>query len=327
MKRLESRLTKLGKNLIEGDAYLPEWTDRSLWVLRDDELGGFWGTKFRKYASITKFCHENNISHIITTGGVNSNNLAAAAVLCAEAGLTVTAFAVQDHDDATGPRTGNRMLIRLALPPENLIIVARSEKDSISERMRCFAAELTAKGESSLILDEGGGCEAAVAGCLTLAEDILRPRIEWPDHIPPAHIFMDSGTALSAGSLAAGLLMRGAHKSTKLHIVQMAGFEEQVQKAFQSWITPVTKITWDDVVPFVRVYRPLKPRSYGATNAQLFEFIRHMARRHGILVDPVYSAKLFMRAFDLITGQNCRGRILLVHTGGISGMMGYDLAT
>ena len=105
----------------------------------------------------------------------------------------------------------------------------------------------------------------------------------------------------------------------------MAGFEEQVQSAFQSWITPVTNVTWDDVSSFVRVYRPLKPRSYGATDAQLFEFIRHMARRCGILVDPVYSAKLFMRAFDLIAGQNCKGRILLVHTGGVSGMMGYDL--
>jgi 1-aminocyclopropane-1-carboxylate deaminase len=324
MKRLESRLSHLRKDPTLDDAYLPDLADRSLWVLRDDELGGFWGTKFRKYASVTKFCHENKISHIIATGGVNSNNLAAAAVLCAEAGIVLTAFAVQDHDDA-GPRSGNRMLIRLALPPENLVIVPRNEKEFIAERMRCFAAELTAKGESSLILEEGGGCGAAVAGCLTLADDILRPRPEWPDRAPPAHIFIDSGTALSAGCLAAGLLLRGANRTTKLHIVQMAGFEEQVQQAFQSWITPETKVTWDDVAHFVRVYRPLKPRSYGATNAQLFEFIRHMARRHGILVDPVYSAKLFMRAFDLISGQNCKGRILLVHTGGISGMMGYDL--
>jgi 1-aminocyclopropane-1-carboxylate deaminase len=325
--KLESRLTKLSPEPGNDDPYLPNLSARELWVLRDDELGGFWGTKFRKYASIIRHCKEHNITHLITTGGVNSNNIAAAAILCTEAKLHLSVFAVLDHDDGTGPLTGNRMLIRVALSPESLMIVPRAEKNTISERMRQVAADLTARGISSLILDEGGGCEAAVPGCLTLAEDILRPRAEWPDQAPPSHIFIDSGTALSAASLAAGLLKRGADKSTKLHIVQMAGFEEQVQLAFTTWVTPVTGAAWADVSHFVRVYRPLKPRSYGATNAQIFEFIRYMARRHGILVDPVYSAKLFMRAFDLIDGQNCRGRVLLVHTGGISGMMGYNLAT
>ena len=324
MLNLSTRLTKL--NPKPGDVHLSGITDRELWVLRDDELGGFWGTKFRKYAAITKYCRDHQISDVIATGGINSNNLAAAAILCAEAGVRVTAFAVQDHEESPTPATGNRMLLRTALPPERLILVPRDQKSKLSILMQNHANGLAAHGLNSLIIEEGGGCLAAVPGCLTLADEVLRKRAEWPDQRLPSHIFIDSGTALSAACLAAGLQKAGAGESTKLHIVQMAGFDEQVHKAFEDWVAPSTGVTWNDVAHFVRVYRPLSPRSYGATSAELFEFIRYMARYHGILTDPVYSSKLFMRAFDLIQGQNCKGRILLIHTGGISGMMGYDIA-
>jgi 1-aminocyclopropane-1-carboxylate deaminase len=322
---LSARVTLITPRNNVKNHYLPDFDDREIWVLRDDELRGFWGTKARKYAAITRHCLANNIKHIIATGGINSNNLAAAAILCAEAGIELTAFAVEDHSD--GNYAGNRMLIRLALPPERLVLVPRTEKPKIPALMQAVADKLKADGSPSLVLQEGGGCAEAVDGCLTLADEIMRPRSEWADQKPPSHVFIDSGTALSAASLAAGMLKKGLDKTTKLHIIQMAGFEEQVDAAFREWVTPVTGVTWADVSHFTRVYRPLSPRSYGATSEALFEFIRYMAREHGILSDPVYSGKLFMRAFDLIKGQNCRGRIVLIHTGGVTGLMGYSQIT
>lgn len=317
MLKLESRLTKLSI----ADFLSSE--NREVWVLRDDELGGFWGTKFRKYAAITEYCLNNGISRIIATGGINSNNLAAAAALCKEKGLAVTAFAVEDHNDPDAIPTGNRFILKLLMDPSDLRIIGRSHKSNIPSMMENLAREWEAAGIKSLILQEGGGCVAAVKGCLTLAEDIVRERPEWPTGTYPDHIFMDSGTALSVASLAAGLFKNEQLNSVKIHVIQMAGFEEQLIEAFTNWVTPVTGVTWTDVKDRVRVYRPLSPRSYGATSEELFSFIRKMARNYGLLLDPVYSGKLFMRAFDLIEGQNCRGNILLVHTGGLSGLMGF----
>jgi 1-aminocyclopropane-1-carboxylate deaminase len=321
---LQSRVTPLRSLETCG---IPPSADRHIWVLRDDELGGFWGTKHRKFQSIIHNCLEENISQIICTGGINSNSIAAAAILCREAGLGVTAFAVDDHsDDSQAPR-GNRLIIRTAIAPDRLFIVPRDERQSIPERMRERAREYELSGTKSLILEEGGGCQEAVKGGLTIANEIMRTRAEWPDGDTPAHVFIDSGTGLSAACLAAGLFVTKATeaRSIKLHVIQMAGFDEQIQHAFRSWVTPVTGVTWDNVSSSVRVYRPLSPRSYGATSVELFDFIRYMAREHGILTDPVYSAKLFARAFDLIKGQNLKGRILIVHTGGISGLLGYSL--
>jgi 1-aminocyclopropane-1-carboxylate deaminase/D-cysteine desulfhydrase-like pyridoxal-dependent ACC family enzyme len=320
---LQARLTQLQSSEPLG---ISNSSERNIWILRDDELGGFWGTKCRKFYSIIEYCLAEDVTHIICTGGINSNSIAAAAVLCREAGIVVTAFAVDDHsDDSQAPR-GNRLIIRTAIPPERLIIVPRNEKQSITERMQAAARNYELNGSKVLILEEGGGCQEAVKGGLTLADDVLRPRPEWSDGDAPAHIFIDSGTGLSAACLAAGLsaAKTTAANAIKLHVIQMAGFDEQIQHAFNSWVTPVTGVTWDNVSRSVRVYRPLSPRSYGATSSELFDFIKSMAREQGILTDPVYSAKLFARAFDLIKGQNLKGRILIVHTGGISGLLGYS---
>jgi 1-aminocyclopropane-1-carboxylate deaminase len=294
-----------------------------LWILRDDELGGFWGSKFRKYSSIIRYCREHGINHVIAAGGINSNNLAAAAALCKEADLEVTAFAVSDHSSETNDLTGNRFLIKLLLPPDNLKVVARSEARTIPSLMTDYAKQLQQKGIKSLVLEEGGGCLAAVEGCLTMASDILSYRDLWQPSLTPDHIFIDSGTGLSVASLAAGLWQQGALNRTKIHCIQMAGFDEQIIKAFNAWVTPVTSVTWNQVADRIRVYRPLSPRSYGATNEDLFTFIKTMARNHGLLLDPIYTAKLFLRTFDLIEGQNCRGHIVIIHTGGISGLMGF----
>ena len=298
--------------------------NRSIWVLRDDELGGFWGSKYRKYASIRQHCLNENISNVICTGGINSNNLAAAAILLGEIGVKVTAFAVEDHAAAALPSTGNRLILKTALPPEQLVLVPRSERDSASQRMEELAKKLLEDGKKCLVLQEGGGCLAAVPGSLTLADEVLRPRPEWPDNRIPEHILIDSGTGLTAASLAAALVLKKANHLTKIHVVQMAGFEEQLENAVTTWVEPVTGVSWAQIMSFLRVYRPLSPRSYGATSTELFSFIQNMARTHGILTDPVYSAKLFLRAFDLIKGQNLKGKIVIVHTGGISGLLGYQ---
>lgn len=268
-------------------------------------------------------CHNNGITRIIATGGVNSNNLAAAAIFCAEAGLDFTAFAVLDHHQESLPTIGNRMLLRIAVNPSDLVLVDRNDRQGIPKAMEHLALDLSAQGIKCLILEEGGGCIAAVPGAMTIADELIRPRPEWADQRPPDHVFIDSGTALTAAAMAAAMAQWSPRRNTKLHVIQMAGFDEQIIQAFDKWIKPATGVSWDDVSGFTRIYRPAKPRSYGATNNELFAFIESMARRHGILTDPVYSAKMFMRAFELIRGQNLKGRIVLIHTGGISGLMGY----
>lgn len=60
---------------------------------------------------------------------------------------------------------------------------------------------------------------------------------------------------------------------------------------------------------------------YARANPQLFDFIRHFKAQHGILLDHVYTAKMFFGVFDLIRkGYFPKGAtICLIHTGGLQG--------
>lgn len=62
---------------------------------------------------------------------------------------------------------------------------------------------------------------------------------------------------------------------------------------------------------------------YARGNPLLFQFIHHFHAQHGILLDHVYTAKMFFGVFDLIKkGYFPKGAtICLIHTGGLQGSM------
>ena len=63
---------------------------------------------------------------------------------------------------------------------------------------------------------------------------------------------------------------------------------------------------------------------YAKTNEELLNFIKDFTSSTGILIDPVYTGKLLFAIYDLISKDYfVRGsRILAVHTGGITGVLG-----
>ena len=63
---------------------------------------------------------------------------------------------------------------------------------------------------------------------------------------------------------------------------------------------------------------------YAKTSDKLLEFIKDFTRSTGILFDPVYTGKLLFAIYDLISKDYfVKGsRILMVHTGGTTGILG-----
>ena len=65
---------------------------------------------------------------------------------------------------------------------------------------------------------------------------------------------------------------------------------------------------------------------YARTSAELFAFIRDFKQRHGIQLEPVYSAKMFYGIYDLIRQDAFKpgSRLLAIHSGGLQGLRGFD---
>ncbi|AFZ58425.1 1-aminocyclopropane-1-carboxylate deaminase/D-cysteine desulfhydrase [Anabaena cylindrica FACHB-243] len=65
---------------------------------------------------------------------------------------------------------------------------------------------------------------------------------------------------------------------------------------------------------------------YAKVNEELIRFCQSFNKEHGILLDYVYTGKMFYGVIDLLQqGYFQPGRILLIHTGGLQGNMGIKI--
>jgi 1-aminocyclopropane-1-carboxylate deaminase len=63
---------------------------------------------------------------------------------------------------------------------------------------------------------------------------------------------------------------------------------------------------------------------YAKTDEELLTFIKNFCSTCGILIEPVYTGKMFFSLVDLISKDHFKrgSKILAIHTGGLSGISG-----
>ena len=65
---------------------------------------------------------------------------------------------------------------------------------------------------------------------------------------------------------------------------------------------------------------------YAKTTPELIRFIKEFIASSGIMVEPVYTAKMLYAVYDLIAENHFEPgcKILAIHTGGMMGLMGLQ---
>ena len=112
------------------------------------------------------------------------------------------------------------------------------------------------------------------------------------------HIWIDSGTGFTAAVLC--LMNELLGRKTQIHVVLTAGdpdFFEQKLREVGTWWEELTQIPLPN--GFIRLptlYPPATARSFGSVNQQVLKTVKDLAMTEGLLVDPVYTAKLFYTA-------------------------------
>lgn len=268
-------------------------------VKRDDELGcGISGTKLRKYASIVPFIKSGGIRHLIIIAGSQSNNLLAAVQVARELGLQFTAFLIKPWNIEY---EGNFKLTSLFLNPESIVWVARDQWPEVEALAENYCASLNDK---AWVLKEGASVLEALEGSKTLAYDILQNEKDYSLHFD--HILMDAGTGFAAAGLIQGL-EETAHPA-QVHVLLLADNESLFRERLKLW----TGLHGDGVHCFL----PKTAKSFGAVNQSIRDEIQRVAREEGILVDPIYSAKLFHESRSYLLEAGLSGTVLIIHSGG-----------
>lgn len=286
---------------------------RQVWVKREDELGfGVSGTKKRKYLSLLPFLKAQNFAGIALIGGEHSNHLAAFAQLLNENRLGYEIFLKPSQQTL---KKGNAFLLDLLTADKKKHYVAGKDWEKVVEIAESYMHDCHGAG-NYFVVPEGGSCEQSISGLATLYVDIVRNEQE--NQLTFDHIFIDSGTGLQAATLAYQLALHGA--DAQLHVVHVAGGQADFERGFelccQYYRQPLTPLS-------VRHHVPATAKAFGSVNASIWAEIRYFAQTEGLLLDPIYTAKLCYTARRLMDELEMRGNVLIVHTGGGTGLMGF----
>jgi 1-aminocyclopropane-1-carboxylate deaminase/D-cysteine desulfhydrase-like pyridoxal-dependent ACC family enzyme len=280
---------------------------------RDDLLSfGMGGNKVRKLQTVLAEATAAGADTLITCGGLQSNHCRATAAAGAALGFRV--ILVVNGAAQTTP-TGNALLDRL-FGAEVRYAAARQDRAPLMESV---AAEMVAEGRRPFVIPLGASTPIGAAGFAQGVEELLVSGIR-PDVI--VH-------STSSGGTQAGLIAGCALYGLKARVIGISADEPAA--TLQAIVTGLLDSLAErlggsrasvgadrDVVVDDRCVG----EGYGIPTPESTEAAAMTARREGIVLDPVYTAKAMaglirhVREGTFSSGET----VLFWHTGGQSGL-------
>jgi len=255
------------------------------------------GNKFRKMKYNILRAKEEGKQALLTFGGAFSNHIAATAAAGKEYGFETVGVI---RGDELVDKIGDNPTLAFA---ENcgmrFKFVTREAYRHKAEN--AFIEGLRATFGDFYHVPEGGTNDLAIKGC----EEILQPEDARFTHIC---------CAVGTGGTISGLI------NTALPHQQVVGFPALKGAGLDKDIAMYAK---QDNWQLVEDYHF---GGYGKISEELIAFMNDFFEKTGILLDPVYTGKLFFGVIDWI--QNGKfpenSDILLIHTGGLQGIGGMN---
>jgi len=338
-----------GPTPIERRPALDEIVGAKVWIKRDDATGGAEaGNKIRKLEFLLADAVARGAEVVITCGGLQSNHARATALTCARLGLRAVLYLrVPDPARASNELelTGNVLLDRLVGAEICFISPAEyRERGAIMEHAR---RELEAEGAPAYVVPEGGSNGLGSLGYveamrevrqqldLGLCEGLAASSGAAPRFDVVAHACGSGGTA--AGVALGAARFQVADRTWAFAVCDDRAYFEKVVSRIASEARG-----FDPSLPELAVLEPngggatapdgsaplviddeAKGPAYAVMDPEQKRFLVQVARKTGLVLDPVYSGKaLFgvaraVRRGDIAPDAN----VLFIHTGGLPGLL------
>lgn len=287
-----------------------------LLMKRDDLLSfGLGGNKVRKMQAVAAEAVAAGADTLITCGGVQSNHARVTAAAGAVLGLRVVLVLNVNLDGAPPePPTANARLDRLFGADIEYV----PSRDARAPRMLAIAGRLRGKGQKPFIVPLGASTATGALGFARGVAEIATAGAR-PDVI--VHATSSGGTqaGLIAGCALLGLRTRilgisADDPAPALRTVVRGLVDEMAERlaARPASLSGGSEVDVDD--RFVG-------GGYGVPTAASTEALELVARREGILLEPVYTAKAMAGLIAHVRDREFSSdqTILFWHTGGLPG--------
>ena len=282
-----------------------------IYLKRDDLTGlAFGGNKTRKLEYLVGDAQTLGATHLITTGGAQSNHVRQTAAAARVANMRCT-LVLNTHAE---PDVQGNLLVDHVLGARIVYVRTDAERDSTMEEI---AADLRVRGTVPYIIPSGGsngvGALGYVAAMLELQHQL------WERAIQPAHMYVAVGSGGTHGGIALGAALYGADYPIT-GVLDDGDSAAGIERAWHVAGLAAQRLGIANPVDRSAIVCDDRQvgAGYGIATDACLEAIAMLARTEAVLLDPVYTGKAFAALLadvrsDAYTHDD---NIIFVHTGG-----------
>ncbi len=290
---------------------LPLFEERKieLYLKREDLIDPrLSGNKLYKLYGHLKRAQHLGASGLASFGGYYSNHLHALAYAGAALGLRTKARVRGHQPDSLSPTLAD-------CRRQGMLLEFGSRESYQSQTKACLeAAGVAVLDEDGYYwIPEGGGAEEGSRGCRAIVAGIQEQaaRVSLLDY----KLCVASGT----GTTAAGLLS-GLPSDDRLYVYSALKLGAKAA-AYKAEIESLSGANDRQAVVFDESYFG----GFARTNSELFTFMQSFTMATGILLDPIYTAKMLFQIVQQVEDGYWNGgdKLIAIHTGGLQGRRGF----
>lgn len=294
-----------------------------LFVKRDDLAGTtLGGNKSRQLEYYLGAAQAAEADTVLITGAVQSNFVRTAAASAAKLGMRaiVQLEARVPREDAAYMRSGN-VLLNEMLGAEILTYPEGEDEAGADAALRARAEVERGKGHRPFVIPLAlGNPPLGALGYVRAAREILAQDKSFD------FVVVGSGSGLTHAGLLMGLHLEGQNTQVIGSCVRR---ESGMQAArIRTVLDDLSRLMGVEQVPDskINIWDGALAPGYGQLGPFAREAISLMAQREGLMLDPVYTAKVFAAVPAMVeTGEIPLGaRVLFVHTGGLASLFVYQ---
>lgn len=281
----------------------------TLFVKRDDLLHpDIQGNKWRKLAPVLAAVKRHFPGGIVTFGGPFSNHLQAVAAAGRVYGIPTTGWVRGLHADLDNPTLRAAQNDGMTLRR-----IAKSEYEALKKDLESVQRAFP----GCFVLPEGGATPQAVAQCADISREIIAQLAPSTDRA--LFICVPAGT----GSTAVGIVRGLEPQQGKVLVFPVVNRGFEVGTLLQ--LLDASPETGEEMAARFRLVRDYEFGGFARFDAGLLDFVQTFHHQTGVLLDPVYTAKMMYGVFDLLRKAEFPegSTVVAVHTGGLQGWEGY----
>lgn len=290
----------------------------NFYIKREDMTGlAFGGNKARIIECYMNEIIEGDYDYIVTYGSSLSNHCRITASAASIHGLPCMLIFGETESESN-----NKNLFLYNLFDAKVVY---SEIDKVSETIDKQMKKLASDGYKPYFIPGGGHGICGTHAYIQVYNEIQKQKNEL--NISFDYIFLASGTGTTQSGIIIGNSIN-KNDSEKIIGISIARDErkgkEEINKSIKDYLKEFN-LNYNISEKHVNFIDDYVCNGYGKFNQDILDTIKKIAKKEGVMLDPVYTGKAFWGMYNYIQKNSIKGKnILFIHTGGIPLLFNYS---